>query len=227
MIHGMPAYWGDERESWCRFWFHDSFFMYEKYDRGVATLAQGARQTRQEELRERLELEPFLTDDELAERFRVSVQTIRLDRLALGIPELRERLRAVATEKYTGVRTLGPDEVIGDIVDLELGTSGISVWRPDAEHAFARSAIVRGHHIFAQANSLAIAIVDAPEALTAKATIRFVRPISVGVSMVAKAVVRGERHGYIRVDVHTRASSEDVFAGEFLILGAGNTRPRG
>ncbi|MCY0877272.1 MAG: transcription factor FapR [Firmicutes bacterium] len=192
----------------------------------MAKVAQGARQSRQEELRERIEVEPFLTDEELAERFSVSVQTIRLDRLALGIPELRERLRTVATEKFSGVRTLAPGEVIGDIVDLELGSSGISVWRADAEHGLARSAIVRGHHLFAQANSLAMAIVDAQEALTAKATVRFVRPVSVGVSLVAKAVVHGERHGYIRVDVHTKAGGDDVFVGEFLILRAGHTRPR-
>jgi len=188
----------------------------------VATLAQGARQSRQEELRVLLETEPFWTDEELSSRFGVSVQTIRLDRLAQGIPELRERLRAVAAKVYGGVRTLAEEEVIGDIVDLELGRRGISVWRPLAEHAFARSAIVRGHHIFGQANSLAIAIVDAEEALTARATIRFIRPVSAGVTLVARASIRGERHGYIRVEVTTRAAgTDDVFAGEFLILRAG------
>jgi len=185
-------------------------------------LAQGARQSRQEELRVLLETEPFWTDEELSSRFGVSVQTIRLDRLAQGIPELRERLRAVAAKVYGGVRTLAEEEVIGDIVDLELGRRGISVWRPLAEHAFARSAIVRGHHIFGQANSLAIAIVDAEEALTARATIRFIRPVSAGVTLVARASIRGERHGYIRVEVTTRAAgTDDVFAGEFLILRAG------
>lgn len=184
-------------------------------------MAQGARQSRQEELRSTLELAPFLTDEELAERFAVSVQTIRLDRLALGIPELRERLRAVATDKYARLRTLTPSEVIGDIVDFELGISGLSVWRAESEHAFSRTSIVRGHHIFAQANSLAIAIVDAEQALTAKAIIRFVRPVNSGVSLVAKARVRGERHGYIRVDVNTKAAGKDVFTGEFLILRAG------
>lgn len=185
-------------------------------------MAQGARQSRQEELRVLLETEPFWTDEELSSRFGVSVQTIRLDRLAQGIPELRERLRAVAAKVYGGVRTLAEEEVIGDIVDLELGRRGISVWRPLAEHAFARSAIVRGHHIFGQANSLAIAIVDAEEALTARATIRFIRPVSAGVTLVARASIRGERHGYIRVEVTTRAAgTDDVFAGEFLILRAG------
>lgn len=185
-------------------------------------MAQGARQSRQEELRALLELEPFWTDEDLSSRFGVSVQTIRLDRLAQGIPELRERLRAVAAKVYGGVRTLAEEEVIGDIVDLELGRRGISVWRPEAEHAFARSSIVRGHHIFGQANSLAIAIVDAEEALTARATIRFIRPVSAGVTLVARASIRGERHGYIRVEVTTRAAgTDDVFAGEFLILRAG------
>ena len=42
--------------------------------------------------------DPFITDEELSETFNVSIQTIRLDRLELGIPELRERIRSVASE---------------------------------------------------------------------------------------------------------------------------------
>ena len=56
------------------------------------------KQERQKQLTEKLNITPFLTDEELASHFGVSVPTIRLDRLELGIPELRERIKAMATE---------------------------------------------------------------------------------------------------------------------------------
>lgn len=50
-----------------------------------------SKKVRQQRLEAALIKNPFLTDAHLAEQFEVSIQTIRLDRLALGIPELRER----------------------------------------------------------------------------------------------------------------------------------------
>ena len=175
------------------------------------------RQMRLNELQDTLEREPFLTDEELSSRFRVSVQTIRLDRMALGIPEHRARLRALAEMQQSELRTLEPEEVFGDIVNLELGSSAISVWRAEKKHAFARSGIVRGHYIFAQANSLAVAIVNAKQALTAKATVRFAKSANVGEVLVSKATVTGTRMGYTRVIVETKIDSEIIFIGDFLI----------
>ena len=48
------------------------------------------KRKRQEQLKELVNQQPFLTDEELAEQFGVSVQTIRLDRLELSIPEMRK-----------------------------------------------------------------------------------------------------------------------------------------
>ena len=46
----------------------------------------GQKKARQQRLQQLLARNPFLTDEHLAETFQVSIQTIRLDRLALGIP---------------------------------------------------------------------------------------------------------------------------------------------
>ena len=56
------------------------------------------RAQRHELLKKRIEENPFINDEELAEAFEVSIATVRLDRMALGIPELRIRIkqRAVA-----------------------------------------------------------------------------------------------------------------------------------
>ncbi|GAE89212.1 transcription factor fapR [Acetivibrio straminisolvens JCM 21531] len=57
------------------------------------------KKERQAILLEKLEHDPFLTDEELSEMLGVSVPTIRLDRLELGIPELRERIKKRGTKK--------------------------------------------------------------------------------------------------------------------------------
>ena len=54
-----------------------------------------ARDKRHALLRKRIEEDPFVNDEELAEEFSVSVATIRLDRMALGIPEMRIRIKQI------------------------------------------------------------------------------------------------------------------------------------
>ena len=70
---------------------------------------------------------PFLTDEELAKLLEVSIQTIRLDRMELGIPEVRERIRRVAEEAREKVTTIEKDDLVGELIDLQPGRSGISL----------------------------------------------------------------------------------------------------
>src|SRR5690554_3678742 len=152
-----------------------------------------SKKERQQLLYQTLKDNPFITDEELAEKFSVSIQTIRLDRLELNIPELRERIKNVAQHNYSEkVRSLPIDEVIGEIVDMELDRHAISILDIKPEHVFSRNKIARGHHLFAQANSLAVAIINDDLALTANAKINFTRPVKVGERVIAKASVIGE-----------------------------------
>ncbi|MGL6146742.1 MAG: HTH domain-containing protein, partial [Macrococcoides caseolyticum] len=57
-----------------------------------------SKHLRQEQLQQLLENDPFITDETLSHEFNVSIQTIRLDRLELNIPELRERIKNVAVK---------------------------------------------------------------------------------------------------------------------------------
>ena len=68
------------------------------------------KKKRQEMLIELVNQHPFLTDEELAEQFGVSVQTIRLDRLELSIPEMRERTKALAEAAYGQLRAMSGQE---------------------------------------------------------------------------------------------------------------------
>lgn len=167
---------------------------------------------------------PFVTDRELTRQLKVSIQTIRLDRMELGIPELRERMKQMAEHSYDQVRSLPADEVIGDIVDLQLDKSGISIFEIREDHVFSRNGIARGHYVFAQANSLAVAVINDEIALTASADIRFVRMVLLGEKCIAKAQVRSlaGRGGKAEVDVFTYVGEELVFQGHFIVYRSAN-----
>lgn len=175
------------------------------------------KRERQQLLKETIADMPFITDEELSKQFSVSIQTIRLDRMELSIPELRERIKTVATEQWNEtVRALPIDEVIGEIIDLELDQRAISILDIKAEHVFSRNRIARGHHLFAQANSLAVALIDDPLALTARSEIRFTRQVKQGERVVAKAKVLGvgEKNRTL-VEVASHVDQELVFSGVF------------
>ena len=177
------------------------------------------KRQRQQKLSKLIHENPFMTDKELMKALGVSVQTIRLDRLELGIPEWRERLKLMAERSFDQVRSLPLHEVIGDVIDLQLDKSGISVFDIREEHVFSRTKIARGHYVFAQANSLAVAVIDAEIALTASADIRFIRPVRLGEKCIAKAYVRSVsgQSGKAKVEVFTYVGDELVFQGNFWV----------
>ncbi|GAG67093.1 unnamed protein product [marine sediment metagenome] len=84
---------------------------------------------RQRKIKEHISKDPFLSDKKLAELFNFSVQTIRLDRLEMGIPEMRKRIVQVAknTPSIDKVKSLKKEEIIGELIDIELGKNGIAI----------------------------------------------------------------------------------------------------
>ncbi|MGI6114029.1 MAG: transcription factor FapR [Mahellales bacterium] len=177
-----------------------------------------SKKERQKALQQQLKDDPFLTDDELCEMFSVSIQTIRLDRLELGIPELRERIKGVAELNYKKVKTIKSTEIIGELVDLELGKGGISIFETTQDMAFEKTNIIRGHFIYAQAESLAMAVIDAKAALTGVANIKYKTPVKYGEKLVAKAEVVRKRGNKYFVWVKTRVRSVETFRGKFILV---------
>lgn len=165
---------------------------------------------------------PFITDEELARQFKVSVQTIRLDRLELGIPELRERMKQYAENSYSQVKSLAVPEIIGELLDLELEKMGLSLLEVTGDMVFQKNRIARGHFLFAQANSLAVALVNAEVALTGMAKVSFLRPVQLGERIVAKAVVENTTNNKYNISVTSRSDKEIVFQGEFRIFAMDN-----
>lgn len=176
------------------------------------------RQERRIALQELLKEDPFLTDWQLADKLEVSVATIRLDRMALDIPELRERAKTIASNTYTQIRALHGEEVIGELVDLELGKQGTSVLVVGDQMVFERNHILRGHFLFAQGNSLAVALVNSEVALTKSAHVRFYQPVKLGDRVVAKATVTSVKENHYSIAVDSKVADEIVFRGEYVVV---------
>lgn len=184
---------------------------------GARFIMRKSKLERQRLLKEKIEEIPFITDEQLAKEFKVSIQTIRLDRMELGIPEMRERIKSVAKDQWNEtIRALQIDEVIGEIIDLELDKRAISIMDITKDLVFSRNKIARGHHLFAQANSLAVAVINDELALTAKADITFTRQVKEGERVIAKAKVSGKNEkGLTVVKVKSYVDQEVVFTGTF------------
>ncbi|TDM03996.1 transcription factor FapR [Macrococcus carouselicus] len=172
---------------------------------------------RQLQLAAKLRENPFLTDEDLSDLFNVSIQTIRLDRLEQNIPELRERIRDVAAQNHDEVKALPLDEVIGEIIELQLDKVAISLLEIKEEHVFYRNKIARGHFLFAQANSLCVALLDDELALTVSSEVKFIRPVKEGDRVVTKAVLKEKRKKRATIEVTSMVQQQEVFKGKFVM----------
>lgn len=176
------------------------------------------RPERHELLRDLLKVHPFYTDEELAERLDVSVSTIRLDRTELGIPEMRERTRVVAHEAYGKLRSLKEQELIGELKKLTVGEYARSELIIKEDMVLEKAQVARGHYLFAQANSLAMALVDAEIALTGSADIRYRRPVKLGERVVAIGKVLNQQENRYIVEISGKVDNESVFEGRWVLF---------
>jgi len=83
---------------------------------------------------------------------------------------------------------------------------------------FQKTKIVRGHYIYAQAESLAIAVIDAKVALIGVANIKYKTPVYLGDKLVAKAEVVRRRGNKYFVWVKTKVNYQEAFRGKFILV---------
>ena len=160
-----------------------------------------------------LERNPFLTDEQLAKALEVSIQTIRLDRLRMNIPEVRERTRQMAETAQTKLKAIDKKDIVGDLM-LKI----------TPEMVLEKTGVARGYYMFAMANTLALAVVDADAALTGVGNVKYKVPVYAGATLVAKAeVIRREHDKYV-IWVKVRNNNEEVFRAKFIIVSLPNER---
>ncbi len=176
------------------------------------------KEKRQDTIKKTFKNNPFLTDKDMSEIMGVSIQTVRLDRLELNIPELRERIKEVAKGVYGRVRTLERTELIGELVELKVGKKGVSILRITPNMTLHKTKVARGHYLFAQANSLAVALIDSEIALTGTAKSSFKRPVFKDEKIVARAAITQNKGNKYVVRVSSTVKGETVYEGKFLIF---------
>lgn len=176
------------------------------------------KRIREKKLCEKLKGDPFYTDEQLAEFFDVSIQTIRLDRMRNGIPELRERTKAMAQKAQNKLKAISNEDIVGELVDLVLGESAISTMQITPDMVLEKTGIARGHFMFAQANTLALALIDAPAALTGVGNVKYKLPVKAGAKLIAKAEVRKKRKNKFFVWVKIKHNDVEVFRAKFIVV---------
>ena len=182
---------------------------------------QMLKDKRREQFVEMIRNDPFQTDEELASALSVSVPTVRLDRSELAIPELRERIRMLAANAQDRVRSLGSGEIIGQIVELDLNSMGVSILETDESMVFKKTGIVRGHFIYALAETLAIAVINEETALVGVANIKYSVPVYAGNRLIARCELRevkviGAKRYLVWVKIYVKKT--EVFRGKFILV---------
>jgi acyl-coenzyme A thioesterase PaaI-like protein len=172
---------------------------------------------RQDHIVREVEKNPYVLDHELAELLNASIHTIRADRKSLGIPDVRKRYREIAETLAAKPKGIAANEVIGELLEVELNSEGLSLLETTPDMAFPKGDIIRGHILFAQANSLATAIVNAEYTLTAQATVQFTAAAWVGEKILGKARVVKINHWKKEVEVILKTQRSVVFKGHFLV----------
>lgn len=177
-----------------------------------------SKEQRHTQLEKIINENPFITDDELAKNFCVSIQTIRLDRMEMGIPELRKRTKNVAKQVFNKVRSVSGHEFVGELIELELSNFATSMLEVVPEMVSENTKVCRGDYLFSQANTLAVALIDADVVLTGSARLRFRRPVYLNEKIVAHAFLARKKINKYLVKVVAKVGTEEVFVGKFVLV---------
>lgn len=170
---------------------------------------------RQNLLKEKLNNTPFITDEELAELFKVSVPTIRLDRLELKIPELRERIKEMARENVQDITTFNKNQN-GEVLDLTIGNQGISLLNTTKEMT-DENGFVESQYLYAQANHLARLVVGDALDVSGVGNIKYKNPVLANKKLIAKAEVIRKRENKAFVWVIIKDKDKEVFRAKFIM----------
>jgi len=183
-----------------------------------------SKKNRQMRLSEIIENDPLTTDEDLALRLQVSISTVRLDRALLGIPELRERTKRRAQEAISRLRSLSINEIVGELLELEPNKWALSILKATRDMAFRNTKLIWDHYIFAQASSIAVAVIEADTVIVDSMRGEYKGHAYIGDALVARAKVGINKEGATIVSVRTKVADQEIFVGRFItkILTSGN-----
>ncbi len=168
---------------------------------------------RRARLQAQLEANPLLTDTELARMLGVSVQTVRLDRQALGIPQVRNRMLSAA-RRWLRPETV--DALDGQLRAVEPGQSALAVFSEPVGGTVPSGESV----LFARAEALALAAAGMKGADIETVKVHFATPVSDNGPdpLVGQGeVLRRPTHEKAVVLVTIRSGSRSMLRAKFMV----------
>ncbi len=122
------------------------------------------------------------------------------------------------------MKAIDKKDIVGDLIDLELNKIGISMLKITPENGAGKNRRRTRLLYVCDANTLALAVVDADAALTGVGNVKYKVPVYAGATLVAKAeVIRREHDKYV-IWVKVRNNNEEVFRAKFIIVSLPNER---
>jgi len=131
---------------------------------------------------------------------------------------MRERVKKMARGIYRNLRAIEENEIVGQLVDIELGKEGLSILSVDETMTMSKTRVLDGRYLFAQANSLALALIDTDVALTGTAKLSFKRPVFKDEKVLARAIITRKKGNKYMVRVFSHVKEDLVFQGKLLVF---------
>jgi acyl-coenzyme A thioesterase PaaI-like protein len=122
------------------------------------------------------------------------------------------------------LRAIDKKDIVGELIDLELNKVGISTLKITPDMVMEKNGVARGHYMFAMADTLALAVVDAHTALTGVANVKYKLPVHSGANLVAKAEVTNRRDDKYFICVRIKNNNEEVFRAKFIVVSLDDER---
>ena len=124
----------------------------------------------------------------------------------------------MAGDAKNRLKAIDKKDIVGELIDLELNKVCISMLTITPEMVLEKTGVARGYYMFAMANTLALAIIDAEVALTGVGNVKYKVPVYAGANLIAKAeLIRKELDKYI-IWVKIRDNNVEVFRANFIIV---------
>lgn len=170
------------------------------------------REQRRTEMRETLRQNPMLTDSDLAEMFSVSKATIRLDRQALGIPQMRERMEhAVQNEMSSS----GVHHENIKILQMTSDRNGLALLEI-TDDMLDESGYVPAERLYGIAIGLARKLVGGRLEATQVGNIKYKKPVTAGIKLIIKMKVARMRQEKKYIYIVMDDKETEVFRAKFI-----------
>ena len=176
-----------------------------------------SREERHQQLLRFLTEDPLQTDEVLANRLGVSVPTVRLDRMALGVPALRRRSQQLAEQMLQGPPLRDEINSLGELVALERGSSARAQMTITPPMAVGVAGAVPTYFLLAHAERLVYTVAGGEVVLTGLVNAKCYRPVRDGELLESHAQVIRRHHGRVVVLVEMTSSQIRVFRAKYAV----------